>query len=81
MIPSISQLWRPGEPMKNDIISADGVRKTFTTYKVVGKGPLAFAFGRRKIPKRALRGVSFGIREGELVALLGKNGSGKVHHA
>ena len=33
-------------------------------------------FGRRRVP--ALRGVSFGVKEGEFVAVMGESGSGKT---
>jgi ABC-2 type transport system ATP-binding protein len=61
--------------MRN-VIEIMNVRKSFKTYEALETGFLS-SFRRKKVIKRALRGVSFSIKKGSITALLGKNGSGK----
>jgi ABC-2 type transport system ATP-binding protein len=62
----------------NVVIEAKDLKKSFKTYesKLGSKGFLG-SLRRRYYIKRAVKGVSFSIRKGEIVALLGENGSGK----
>lgn len=50
------------DKMKEEILRVESLQKTY------GKGPDAFT---------ALRGMTFGIKQGESVAIIGKSGSGK----
>jgi ABC-2 type transport system ATP-binding protein len=61
--------------MKN-IIEIRNVKKSFETYETPTTGLLA-SFRRKKVIKKALKGVSFSVKKGTITALLGKNGSGK----
>ena len=65
--------------MKNDIvIEFKNVTKTYKLYKNDKQRVLGSIFKRIKYQeKRAVDNVSFSIRRGETVALLGKNGAGK----
>ena len=50
-------------PVITDMVAVDGVRRTF---------------GSGRTATHALRGVSFTVRTGQLVALRGRSGSGKT---
>src|SRR5512132_2166819 len=55
----------PPTPAAEPVIEAHGLAKTF-----------AFGFFRKKV--RAVRGVSFDVRRGEIFGFLGPNGAGKT---
>ncbi len=62
--------------MHESIIHVENVSKAFRVYEVEGTGLLS-TFKRRYYTNRALDSVSFDVKKGEILALLGRNGSGK----
>ncbi len=59
-----------------EVIRLDAIVKRFKTYESE-TGAAGALFGRKKKIKTAVNGVSFGVEKGEIIALLGRNGSGK----
>ena len=58
-------------------VLVEDVRKRFKSYETQHGHGILSSIRRQYIIKQALNGASFSVRKGEIVALLGKNGSGK----
>jgi peptide/nickel transport system ATP-binding protein len=68
--PGVNETVEPGDEV---VLDVDGVRKYFDT----GTGLVDSLLGREATPVKAVDGVSFDVKEGEIFGIVGESGCGK----